>query len=655
MPGETSQRVVIEQCRPVVDCGRLAAKATVGQGLEVSATMVLDGHDLLAAWVRHGPGDAIGEGAWEEVALSPDGADRYSAWIVPSRQGHWAFELIAIVDHYGSWLRDLRIRIEAGQEVALEFEEGARMVESQARLRGSSAGDLRTLHDLADQLRSRTPSSRRLEAAGQPEAVDLMRRTASRSAATTAGPFPLWVDRELAGFSAWYEFFPRSEGADDGRSGTFRTAARRLEAIASMGFDIVYLPPIHPIGTTFRKGPNNSLTAGPSDPGSPWAIGSSAGGHTAVHPDLGTLADFDAFVAEAQRLELEVALDYALQCSPDHPWVSEHPEWFRHRPDGTVRYAENPPKRYQDIYPLNFETQAREALWHALLDVLLFWTDRQVRVFRVDNPHTKAIPFWEWVIAEVHRRHPEVIFLAEAFTRPAVMHRLAKVGFTQSYTYFTWRNSKVELADYLTELSQSPSVDWFRPNFWVNTPDILHEVLQHGGPPAFRLRLVLAAMTCPSWGMYSGYELFENQAVRPGSEEYVDSEKFQLRPRRWDVPHTLAPMISRLNDIRRRHAGAIAQLRTLRVHHMTNDRLLCVSRAAVDRRDVLLVIVNLDPEAPQEGMTWLDLPALGIASDGSFEAYDELNDTGYIWQSPSNYVRLDPATTPAHVLRLTPR
>ena len=654
-------RVVIEDVRPVIDCGRLPAKAATRWPLEVSATVIADGHDLLLAWVRHGkprpgatPATALPPG-WRELPLTPAGNDRFAARLALTRQGPWSFELVAVPDDYGSWLRDLLVRVEAGQDPAVELEEGALMAERRGRV---SAADRRALTALAGRLRDNSHRGgsgavdARVAAASSAAAVDLMRRTVDRGAATVAGPFPLWVDRERGAFSAWYELFPRSEGATADRPGNLRTAAQRLPAIAAMGFDIVYLPPIHPIGNTHRKGANNSLEVGPGDPGSPWAIGAAAGGHTAVHPDLGTIADFDALVSAAADAGLEVALDYALQCSPDHPWVTEHPQWFRHRPDGSIRYAENPPKRYQDIFPINFDTEDHVALWQALREVMLFWVAHGVRVFRVDNPHTKPIPFWEWLIAEVRREHPDVLFLAEAFTRPAVMKRLARIGFTQSYTYFTWRNSKRELTEYLTELSATEMVDYFRPNFWVNTPDILHAFLQEGGPAAFRLRLVLAAMASPSWGMYSGYELYENTAVRPGSEEYLDSEKFQLRPRDWSDPNSLAPMITRVNDIRRRHSEAIALLRTLTVHHVDSDAMLCVSRMSDDGSDVLLVIVNLDPFWPREATTWLDLDALGIPAGASYAAHDELTDTTYTWHGAVNYVRLDPAVQPAHILHL---
>ncbi|HEY7926713.1 MAG TPA: alpha-1,4-glucan--maltose-1-phosphate maltosyltransferase [Candidatus Dormibacteraeota bacterium] len=640
MPSDV-RRVVIDGVRPTVDCGRLPAKATVGLPLEVSAVVIADGPDLLLAWVRQGR---------RELPLQLTKDDRYRTSLVPSKPGPLSFEIIAVPDDYGSWLRDLRLRSAAGQDVGVELEEGGLLAERRAKRAGVPSADRRSLTALAAALRAKGKQRARLTAAGRSAAVALMRRTVDRSAATVAGPFPLWVDRPLGGFSAWYELFPRSEGG--GRHGTFHSAAARLPAIAAMGFDVVYLPPIHPIGVSFRKGPNNSLDPGPDDPGSPWAIGGAAGGHTAVHPELGTAADFEAFVGAARGIGLEVALDYALQTSPDHPWVTEHPQWFRHRPDGSIRHAENPPKRYQDIYPINFDTDDRVALWEALRDVLMLWIDRGVRVFRVDNPHTKPIAFWEWLITEVHRRHPDVVFLAEAFTRPAVMMRLAKIGFTQSYTYFTWRNTKEELVAYLTELSAPDSVAAFRPNFWVNTPDILHETLQHGGPAAFALRLVLAAMTAPSWGMYSGYELFENVAVAAGSEEYLDSEKYQLRRRDWTHPVSLAPMVRLVNDIRRRHREAIALLGTLRIHHIDSDQMLCVSRISDDGADVLLVIVNLDPHNAHEATTWLDLATLGIPADTAFSAHDELTDTTYWWRGPANYVRLDPAVQPAHILHL---
>jgi starch synthase (maltosyl-transferring) len=651
-------RVVIEQPRPLVECGSLPAKATAGIPVTITASIFADGHDLVMGWVRHGRPGAGGDTSdrWQELPMRALGDDRFGAVLTPTREGPWAFEIVAMPDLYGSWLGDLRVRLDAGQDVALELEEGAGMAERAAALPGTAERDRQALTSLATRLRDPSATqAHRLQEAARPPAVTLMRHTADRGTATHSGPWRLTVERELAGFSAWYEMFPRSEGAEPPRSGTFRTAAARLPAVAAMGFDVVYLPPIHPIGRSYRKGPNNVTEAAPGDVGSPWAIGAAEGGHTAVHPDLGTLDDFTLFVAEAGRQGLEVALDYALQCSPDHPWVVEHPGWFRHRANGSVRYAENPPKRYQDTYPLDFGTADRAGLWTALRDVVLFWIRRGVRIFRVDNPHTKPFAFWEWLIAEVHRHHPDVVFLAEAFTRPAVMQRLAKLGFSQSYTYFTWRTTKAELSEYLTELSQTERVDWFRPNFWVNTPDILHAYLQQGGPAAFRVRATLAATTAPSWGMYSGYELCERVAAEPGSEEYADSEKYQLRPRDWNRPDSLAPYITRLNEIRHRHREAIALLPTLRIQEIRNDSMLCVSRVNQARDDVLLVVVNLDPYHPQEGTIWLDLEGLGIPADLPFEAHDELTGATYVWQGPESYVRLDPAQQSAHLLHLRRR
>ncbi len=460
------------------------------------------------------------------------------------------------------------------------------------------------------------------------------------------------VERERARFGAWYEIFPRSSGTDPGRGAQFADAEKRLSSIASMGFDVVYLPPIHPIGTTHRKGPNNTLAAGPGDPGSPWAIGSSEGGHKAIDPALGTLDDFQRFVRSARDAGLEVALDLAFQCSPDHPYVREHPEWFRKRPDGSIKYAENPPKKYQDIYPLDFECASWSALWRELKQVVLFWIDQGVVVFRVDNPHTKSFRFWEWLIAEVRRDHPEVIFLAEAFTRPKVLRHLAKVGFSQSYTYFTWRNTKLELETYLTELTQTDFAEYLRPNLFVNTPDILHEYLQFGGRPAFQTRLVLAATMGASYGIYGPvFELVETAAV-PGTEEYQDSEKYQVRVWDWNQPGNIRAFISRVNRIRRENE-ALHQNRNLRFYDIDNDRMIFYGKATDDLSNVILVVVNLDPHNPQSG--WLELPVeqLGIAGESkSYQMHDLLSDARYLWQGERNFVRLDPRESPAHIFRL---
>jgi starch synthase (maltosyl-transferring) len=517
-----------------------------------------------------------------------------------------------------------------------------------------------TLRQVAAQLRDRAlPPWDRLSAASAPDVQAVLAQYPLRDLVSRSPRYQVVVDRQRALYGAWYEFFPRSEGVEidpmgyrEPRSGTFRTAARRLDGIADMGFDVVYLPPIHPIGTTARKGANNVLQAGPGDPGSPWAIGAPEGGHDAIHPDLGTFADFDAFVGRTRELGMEVALDLALQTSPDHPWVTEHPEWFTRRADGQIAYAENPPKKYQDIYPLNFDHDP-VGIYAEVLRIVRQWMAHGVRIFRVDNPHTKPLAFWERLLAEIARTDPDVLFLAEAFTRPAMMRALAEIGFHQSYTYFTWRNSAAELSDYLRELS-GPAAAYMRPNFFANTPDILHEYLQHGGPPAFKIRAVLASMLSPTWGIYSGYELCEGTPVRPGSEEYLDSEKYQFRPRDWEQaqqgPAGIAPYIARLNAIRKAHP-ALHWLRNLRFHHVDQPELLCFSKRDPQEEDTVLVIVNLDPHQPREATVWLDLPALGLESNADFVVNDELSGQSYRW-GRANYVRLDPGYEPAHIFQV---
>ncbi|MGH3665420.1 MAG: alpha-1,4-glucan--maltose-1-phosphate maltosyltransferase [Egibacteraceae bacterium] len=641
-------RVQVQQITPAVECGRYAAKAVVGDDVIVAADVFREGHDKVAGAVRfRGPDDT----AWREAPLHLDVNDRYYGAFAVDRVGAWRYQVVGWTDHYASWLDGFIKNHAAGRtDLDWDCEEGARLLQRRKAPKAARG----VLVETAEVLRGDASLSEKVAAASAPDLLALLDRHHERLDPTFSKPeLPLWVDREAARFSAWYEMFPRSEGATAARSGTLSEAAKRLPSIAEMGFDVVYLPPIHPIGRAYRKGPNNTLVAGEHDPGVPWAIGSAEGGHTDIHPDLGTIDDFDEFVAEAGRHGLEVALDYAIQCSPDHPWVSEHPEWFRHRPDGSIAYAENPPKRYQDIYPLDFDTADLDGLQAELKRVLDYWIDHGVKVFRVDNPHTKAIPFWEWLIAELHREHPDVILLAEAFTRPKMMATLGKVGFSQSYTYFAWRNSKAELEEYLRELAHTDTVDYYRPNFWPNTPDILTEFLVRGGRPAFKLRLVLAALLSPAYGIYSGYELCENTPLRVGSEEYLHSEKYQYRPRDWDRPDSLAPYIARVNRVRRDHHG-FRRLRNLRFHHIDNDQLLCFSKAAQGRTDAVLAVVNLDPHRPQEGTTWLDLWQLGLEHAGPFEAHDLLTDTTYIWHGPSNYVRLDPEVEPAHVLRLRP-
>jgi starch synthase (maltosyl-transferring) len=577
--------------------------------------------------------------------------------VTPTSEGRWTFAVEAWSDPFATWHHAAEVKIAAGVDVDLMLDEGAVVLERAARATRPAAGR-RALLDAAIALRDESrPAEARLAAAGSPDVLATLEAHPLRDYVTTSERLPLWVDRERALFSSWYELFPRSEGAHvdpetgEMRSGTFRTAMERLPAVAAMGFDVVYLPPIHPIGTTNRKGANNTMTPGPDDPGSPWAIGGPEGGHDAIHPDLGTLEDFDAFVARANELGLEVALDLALQVTPDHPWVKEHPEWFTVLADGTIAFAENPPKKYQDIYPVNFDRDP-EGIYAEVMRVVRHWMDHGVRIFRVDNPHTKPVSFWAWLLEEVRKTDPDVLFLSEAFTRPAMMRTLALVGFHQSYTYFTWRNEKWELEEYLTELTRE-TAHVLRPNFFVNTPDILHSYLQYGGPPAFKIRAVLAATLSPSWGVYSGYELFEHVAVRPGSEEYLDSEKYQYRPRDWAAAEaegrSLAPFITHLNRLRRAHP-ALQRLRNLQFHATDSEKVICYSKSEGEGHDAdtVIVVVNLDPHAARETTVHLDMPALGLDWNDSLAVHDELSGESYVW-GEHNYVRLDPFVEPAHL------
>ena len=663
-------RIPITDVRPVVDCGRLPAKATVGETIPVIATVFREGHDAVAAnvVVTRPDGSVL---PFLRMRKLPDAGftDRWTAEFAVDVEGLWQFRVEGWSDPLGTWRHDAEIKIPLGQDVDLVCEEGARLLEraAQEAPKASRAVVLKAVEALRDGDRS---AEDRVAPALDRDLVAVVDSHPVRDLVTAGEELPLLVERTRAAFSAWYEFFPRSVGAfvpegdqeaglNPPRSGTFRTAAKRLPAIAEMGFDVVYLPPIHPIGSAFRKGPNTPEypggkphDIGPDDPGSPWAIGAPEGGHDAIHPDLGTIEDFDAFVADTKKLGMEVALDLALQCSPDHPWVQEHPDWFTIRADGTIAYAENPPKKYQDIYPLNFDKDY-EGLSQEVLRVVNHWIDHGVRIFRVDNPHTKPVRFWEWLIATVREKNPDVIWLAEAFTKPPMMHTLAKVGFTQSYTYFTWRNEKWEIEEYLTELSQE-SVDFLRPNFFVNTPDILHAYLQYGGPPAFKIRAVLAAMTSPAWGVYSGYELYEHVAVRPGSEEYLNSEKYAYRPRDYEAAErageSLAPYVTRLNEIRRAHP-ALRELRNLRLHAVDDDNIIAFSKRSVASDgscDCVLTVINLDPHAAREATVHVDPVAFGLEPGETYEVHDELSGSSWTW-GEWNYVRLDPFVEPAHV------
>ncbi|GAC1315539.1 MAG: alpha-1,4-glucan--maltose-1-phosphate maltosyltransferase [Acidimicrobiales bacterium] len=637
-------RVVINAVRPSTP-DHLSAKGAVGQQLPVSAQVFADGHDVVAARVRW---RATGGGRWLEIPMAATGNDRFRAWVTARAMGDHEFVIDGWVDRHATWRHRIEAKIAAGQDVEQELVEGALLLEGELdRLPLSVAPD--AVAAIAALRHPTTPVAERAAFALAPALAAFVSQLPDRAATTSSGPWPVWVARERAAVGAWYELFPRSLG---GLQGT----AKHLPAVAELGFDVLYLPPIHPIGSTARKGPGNTLHAGPSDPGSPWAIGSPDGGHDAVAPELGTIDDFDDLVVEATRLGLDVALDFALQCSPDHPWVSAHPEWFSHRPDGSIRFAENPPKQYQDIYPIDFYPASeadRLALWQACLDLLEHWIGHGVTIFRVDNPHTKPFELWRWLIASVHARHPEVVFLAEAFTRPAVMHRLAEIGFSQSYTYFTWRTTKAELTEYGQELAEGPDADYFRPNLWPNTPDILAGPLRNGPPSAFRQRAVLAATLGPSWGIYSGYELCENEPASDANEEYFASEKYEIKARDWHSPRSIAGYIARLNDIRRRHP-ALADLRSLRFHPTTSEAHVAYSKQVPQPDggvDTVLTVVSLDPYAAREGTVWIDLGALGLPWDEPLDAYDEITRQVFPWWGPEPFVRLDPET-PAHVIHL---
>jgi starch synthase (maltosyl-transferring) len=659
-PQRIPGRVVVENVLPQIDGGRFPVKRTVGESVFVSADVFADGHDRLSGVLKYRRIDAD----WHEVPLAALGNDSWGASFVVTELGEYEYTVEAWIDRFGSWLAALMAKADAGEDVESDLLQGAAIVEH-AFVQDVASGFSRTdddlrIREIANVLRSPLAKSARVAAARDPELLRLMHSRPDRStSASTDRPLRVTVDPVRARFSAWYEMFPRSCTNDPERPGTLRDAEARLPGIAAMGFDVLYLTPVHPIGFTNRKGANNALTAGPGDPGSPWAIGSSAGGHTAIEPALGTLEDFDRLVATAQHLGLDVALDIAFQASPDHPWAKTHPQWFQRRVDGSIKYAENPPKKYQDIYPFDFETEDWRSLWHALRDVFLFWASHGVRIFRVDNPHTKPFAFWEWLIADVRRQRPDAIFLSEAFTRPKVMRRLAKLGFNQSYTYFTWRNTAQELREYLTELTGTDVREYMRPNFFINTPDILHEYLQHGGRPAFEVRLILAATLSPSYGMYSGFELCENVAVRPGSEEYLNSEKYQIRPRDWNQPGNLSELIARVNQIRRQYR-ALQFNSSLTFHGTDNPALLWFSKAvpegsASDSDARVFVAANTDTRHMQHGRIQVPIRELGLGPDQSYVVEDLLDDARYVWQGEWNYVKLDPAERMAHVFVVRPQ
>jgi starch synthase (maltosyl-transferring) len=647
MTTKARRPILIEHVRPAVDGGRFPVKREVGDRLEISADILKEGHDLLAAVIRY---RAAGDTEWHEAPLEAADNDAWSGGFPLPANTRYTYTIEAWTDVFGSWVQEMERRTAGGQsDLASEIAEGAEQVR-RARERAHGA-DAVVLDSALDRLASAEREAARLDVLLDAGVGRAMWRAQERRDLTRLDQeLTVVADRVRARFASWYELFPRSQGQTAGRHGTFKDVIERLPEIARMGFDVVYLPPIHPIGRTARKGRDNALSAGPGDPGSPWAIGGLDGGHTAVHLDLGAADDFRKLIAAAEDQGMEIALDLAIQCSPDHPWVREHPEWFYRRPDGTIKYAENPPKKYQDIYSINFSCAAWESLWDAWLGVVLFWIGEGVRTFRVDNPHTKPLDFWEWLIREVQERHADVVFLAEAFTRPQVMRALAKIGFTQSYTYFTWRNFKEELTEYFEELTRSQMAEYFRGNLFTNTPDILPEVLQRGGPRAFRMRAALAATLGSLWGIYSGFELCEAEPV-PGTEEYRHSEKYEVRVRDWDSPGNLKDEIARLNAIRRENP-ALQVTRNLRFYQADSPHVLFYGKMTPARDNVILVAVNLDPFAAHEARLTIPMEEIGIAPDETYELHELMTDRRRLARGPLHTVTLDPGTAPAHIYRV---
>ncbi len=650
---EGRRRVVIEGVKPEIDGGSAAIKRTIGEPVVVEADIFGDGHDALSAVLLYRKEETS---KWIEVPMEFLVNDRWQASFTVLDTGRYFYTVMGWMDHFKSWRRDLEKRLQVEHDVSIDLLIGAQFIEEAAQRaeQQNAEDDASWLRSWANVLRKETIVGHKLKVALDEQVYSFMQRYPDRRFATTyTKELPVQVDRERARFSTWYELFPRSCSPRPGRHGTFKDCEQRLPYIAELGFDVLYLPPIHPIGVKFRKGKNNALIAiDPDDCGSPWAIGSAEGGHKSVHPQLGTLKDFRNLVEKAKEHQIEIALDIAFQCSPDHPYVREHPEWFLARPDGTIQYAENPPKKYQDIYPFNFETEAWESLWKELKSIFTFWIDQGVFIFRVDNPHTKSFPFWEWLIAEIKQEYPEVLFLAEAFTRPKVMYRLAKLGFTQSYTYFAWRNTRWGLTEYLDELTKTEVREFFRPNLWPNTPDILNEYLQMGGRPAFMIRFVLAATLAASYGIYGpAFELCLNTPREQGSEEYIDSEKYEIKT--WDLekPGSLKPLISRVNQIRADNP-ALQSDWNLHFHHVDNEQLICYSKHTDDKSNVMLMIVNLDPFSTQAG--WVDVPLEMFELDPNrpYQVHDLLTDTRYLWNGAHNFVQLTHDGVPAHIFRI---
>ncbi|MER2598027.1 MAG: alpha-1,4-glucan--maltose-1-phosphate maltosyltransferase [Caldilineales bacterium] len=644
-------RVLIEAVEPQIDCARYPIKRVVGEKVVVFADIYKEGHDKLAALVKY---RRAGESAWQQAPMSFWDNDRWRGEFIPDTLGRWEYTVEGYAERYLSWVDEIGKKNLPGASLTSELLEGLAILRVSLAL--AAGDDKQQLAGLISRMEAavQTDEQEKAIALGTgSEMAALMARYPDRSEGAEYAPYlAVMTTRPVARFAAWYEFFPRSQSPIPGQHGTLRDSITTLARIKAMGFDVIYLPPIHPIGHAFRKGKNNSLTAQPGDVGSPWAIGNEYGGHTALEPKLGTWEDWDAFAEACRDQGIEIALDYVMNCSPDHPYVAEHPDWFYHRPDGSIKYAENPPKKYQDVYPLNFGTEDREGLWREMLHIFLFWVEKGVTTFRVDNPHTKPVAFWEWVIAEVHQQHPGVIFLAEAFTKPKMMRLLAKAGFSQSYTYFTWRDNKAELTEYVTELTGGPMKDYYTGNFFANTPDILPVPLQKGGRPAFIMRAILAATLSSVYGIYSGFELCENTPI-PGREEYLDSEKYEIRQRDWSVasPDNLTPLFTRLNHIRRQHP-ALQGYNDVLFFPVDNDQIIGYAKMNEDRSDIVVCLVNLDPFHVQESLIHLPLAEFGLSEQAAYQVYDLLHDEHYRWQGATNYVRLDPAGKMGHIFTI---
>jgi starch synthase (maltosyl-transferring) len=642
------QRVIIENVQPRVDNGRFPAKRIQGDKVEVTADLFTDGHDAISGILKYRYGRK--RSRWTAVMMEPGINDQWNASFQVEELGIYTFSIEAWIDHFKTWRRDLEKRVEADQDISVDLLIGSQLVaKASQRTKGK---DQAQLVELAQFLQTTKDLKLRLQLALDPDLLNLMSRNPDLTHSTLLEKeLEILVERPKARFSTWYELFPRSCG-EGLAHGTFKDCQKQLDSLAEMGFDVLYLPPIHPIGTQKRKGRNNNVVSEPDDCGSPWAIGNKEGGHKSIHPELGTLKDFQKLVKAADEKGIEIAMDIAFQCSPDHPYVAEHPEWFRHRPDGSVQYAENPPKKYEDIYPFDFETEKSEALWEELRSILEFWIDKGIKIFRVDNPHTKTLPFWEWVISEIREEHPEIIFLSEAFTRPKIMYRLAKSGFTQSYNYFAWRNTKYELTQYFTELNQTGIKEFFRPNAWPNTPDILTEYLQTGGEPAFRIRLILAATLCANYGIYGpAFELCENRAKEFGNEEYLDSEKYEIKDWNIEQSQPFRDLIARINRVRKDNS-ALQGDRKLRFHPTTNEQIICYSKQSEDESNLILVIVNLDPHHTHSG--WIDLPLedFDIEPGRTFQVHDLLSEARFLWSGSRNFVELNPRILPAHIFKI---